>query len=207
MDINKITQRIAVIVLLLIILSFSAYADSVHTYHSSFNLPIPADKNNGKSKGQMNDAIININQYHTIYDLDIGITITHTHVFDLQLILQSPTGISLVLNMYDYKTEFFFGANYTNTIFDDEALTPIEDGTVPFTGQFKPKNGNLLEIFDNEDVFGDWRLRILDEYEDDTGILDSFELIVTTPEPASAIFLVFGTILARRFRVGARKKE
>lgn len=205
MDTRKTARRIAIIVLLLIILSLSAYADPVHTYRSRFNLPIPADKN--KSKGPMNDAIININQHHTIYDLDVGINITHTNVFDLQLILQSPAGTALILNMYDYIEDFFIGANYTNTIFDDEALTPIEDGTVPFTGWFKPKNGNLLEIFDNEDVFGVWRLRIYDAYEFDTGTLNSFELIVTIPEPASAIFLAFGTILARRFRTGPRRKE
>lgn len=207
MDTRKTARRIAVIALLLIVLSLSAYAGSVYNYRVNFNLPIPADKNNGKSKGHMNDAVININQHHTIYDLDVGINITHTNVFDLQLILQSPAGTALVLNMYDPENEFFFGANYTNTIFNDEALTPIEDGTVPFTGWFKPKNGNLLEIFDNEDVFGVWRLRIYDAYEFDTGTLNSFGLIVTIPEPASAIFLAFGTILAGQFRTGARRKR
>ncbi len=205
MNTRKIIQRITVINLMLLALSMSVYANPIHSYHRNFNLPIPADRN--KSNGSMNDAVININKHHIIYDIDVGITVTHTNVFDLQLILQSPSGTSLVLNIGDPYNGFFEGENYIDTIFDDEALVIIEDGQAPFSGRFKPVSGSLLEIFDGQDAFGVWRLRILDVYEYDTGTLKSVELILTTPESASVILLAFGTILAGRFRTVPRRKR
>ena len=97
--------------------------------------------------------------------------------------------------MYDFR-EFFQGENYTQTIFDDEAGTAIEQAEPPFTGRFRPKAidaGNNLAVFDDQDTYGLWRLQIYDAFYADTGKLDSFEIIVTTPEPATAILLLLGT--------------
>ena len=207
MDINKIVKRIVIIALLLAALPCSTYANSVHSYRFDFDLPIPADQSQGQNKGSMNDAIINIVQHHTIHDLDVGINITHTSAFDLQITLKKLSGPELVLNMYNPFTDYFAGENYTNTIFDDEALVVIEDGQAPFTGRFKPKAGSLLDVFDGQDAYGIWRLKITDIGPSDVGTLDSVELIFTTPEPASAILLVFGTILAGQFRTVARRKR
>jgi len=54
-----------------------------------------------------------------------------------------------------------------------------------------------LSSFDNEDAYGTWRLQIYDRLEADTGTLNSFELIITTPEPATAILLILGIALLR----------
>jgi len=189
---NSISGSAAVF-LIVFLLSLPVYASPVYIYGGSFNLPIPspADPNNSFGQGWMDDAIIEIADHHQILDLDVRISLTHTKVFDLQIFLQNPIGTEICLNMYHFD-EYFDGENYTQTIFDDEAELAIEQAQPPFTGRFRPKAGNLLELFDDQDTYGSWRLRICDMWPTDTGSLNSFELTVTTPEPATAILLIFG---------------
>jgi hypothetical protein len=178
--------------------STNVYAGPTFIYGDDFNLQIPAGP--GVSKGWMDDAIIEVNRHATIYDIDVGINLTHTNVFDLQIFIQSPSGTRLCLNHYNFKDEFFKGEDYVQTIFDDEAELPIEQGTAPFTGRFRPKAGSSLEIFDGEDAYGSWHLQIYDMWYSDTGTLERVELIVTIPEPAAVTLLVIGASLTLLFR-------
>ena len=198
MDAQSRLRWIVAVFLGLGALSFPVFANEVYTYQGDFNLQIPAEQD--ASKGWMADAVIEIDSHFTISDLDVGLNLTHTNVFDLQISLQSPDGTSLCLNMYNSYNEFFTGADYSQTIFDDEALIPIDQAQPPFTGRFRPNNGSLLEIFDDQDAYGPWQLRIYDAYYHDTGTLDSFELTVTTPEPATVVLLVLGTGCAALLR-------
>jgi subtilisin-like proprotein convertase family protein len=159
-------------------MSFPVFANEVYTYSDDFNLQIPADPNT--SKGWMAHAVIEIDRHLTILDLDVGITLKHSNVFDLQISLQSPEGTTVLLNKYDLS-EFFQGEDYTQTVFDDEAQLPIAQAEPPFTGRFKPNSSDGLELFDGQDAYGPWRLQIYDAYYYDTGILESFELTLTTP--------------------------
>jgi subtilisin-like proprotein convertase family protein len=170
------------------------FSDPVHIYSGDFNLPIPAQP--GSTKGWMDDkAIIEIHDHFPISDLDVGISLTHSRVFDLQLYLQDPTE-RLCLNMYNFD-EYFNGENYTQTIFDDEAELSIEQGQPPFTGRFRPVEPYKLSEFDGEDAYGSWRLQIYDAWEWDTGTFNRFELMITAPEPATAILLSIGVGLMR----------
>jgi len=194
MDAPNAVQRIVAIVLIVVGVSFPVFADPVHIYSGEFDLPIPANPDD--TRGWMADAIIEIPDNFIVSDLDVRISITHTSVFDLQIFLQSPAGTRLCLNMYNPFDEFFVGADYTQTVFDDEAETAIEQAGPPFTGRFRPKAidaANLLEVFDDQDTYGAWRLRIYDAFYWDTGNLDSFELMITVPEPATVILLLLGT--------------
>ena len=204
MDARSAVQWIVTILVVVVGGSFPVFAGPVYTYGGDFDLPIPKPDSDDPyvSKGWMDDAVIEITDHFTIYDLDIRIGITHTNVFDLQLFLQSPVGTKICLNMYHF-TEYFDGENYIQTVFDDEAETPIEQAKPPFTGRFRPKAIdplNRLEIFDGEDAYGIWRLQIYDMWPADTGTLDSFELIITIPEPATAILLLLGTGLITLFK-------
>lgn len=173
----------------------SAVAAPVHVFGGPFNLRIPADPDS--TKGWMADAIIEVPEHLTISDLDIGITITHTKVFDLQIFLKSPSGTRVLLNMYDPFTEYFEGQNYEQTIFDDEASVPIEEGRPPFTGRFRPRQPSSLSAFDGQDAYGFWRLQIYDAYYADAGWLKNCELFITVPEPASAAFFLLAVTLLR----------
>jgi len=179
------------------------FADEVYKYEGEFNLQIPADPDS--SKGWMADAVIEIDCHLTILDLDVGINLTHSNVFDLQISLQSPDGTILSLNAYNPDNEFFKGADYSQTIFDDEAQISIDQAQPPFTGRFRPNNGSLLEIFDGQDAFGPWQLQIYDAYYHDTGTLESFELTIATPEPATVVLLTLGTGCAALLRPRRRQ--
>ncbi len=161
-----------------------AYAVPVYIYGDDFALPIP--KAAGDTKGWMNDAVIEIGEHRTIYDLDLFVDITHSNVFDLQLYLQSPSGTRICLVNYGID-EFFNSDNYTQTIFDDEAAVSIKQGAGPFTGRFRPMEPYRLNAFDGEDIFGTWKLQIYDAYYADRGTLNRFELLVSVPEPGSLI--------------------
>lgn len=182
-------QWIVVIIAVLKGFCFSAFAGPVYTYGGEFDLLIPADSND--SKGWMADAVIEIPEHFTIDDLDVGISLTHESVFDLQIIIESPSGTTAILNAYNPFEEYFEGEDYIGTIFDDEAAISIGQAEPPFIGRYRPKES--LSVFDGEDAYGLWRLRIYDAYYADTGSLDSFELIITVPEPATAALLLLGT--------------
>ncbi|MHC4488098.1 MAG: proprotein convertase P-domain-containing protein [Planctomycetota bacterium] len=171
----------------------SVFAGPTVIYGGVFDLPIPApdDPQSKYGRGWMDDAVIEIGDHFTIYDLDVGITLTHTSVFDLQIFLQSPAGTLLCLNMYNFD-EFFEGEDYKDTIFDDEADHPIEEGQPPFTGRFRPRSPAQLSVFDGQDVYGPWRLKIYDQWYADTGNLESFEVRVTICEPGISTLLILG---------------
>lgn len=70
------------------------------------------------------------------------------------------------------------GDSYVNTIFDDEATIAINNGTVPFTGRFRPETP--LNVFDAQQVNGQFILRYTDDAS--TGFnssLDSWSLEIT----------------------------
>jgi len=191
---NTRNSTLTVIATLTIVAGASSLVSAapVYIYAGDFNLPI-LDKPGPGS--WMTEALIEVPDHFTIYDLDVGINLTHTNVFDLQIFVKSPLGTRLCLNKYDFKKEFFKGQNYVNTIFDDEAEISIEKGKAPFTGRFKPRalnHRNKLAVFDGQDTYGTWRLQIYDMFDWDTGTLNSFELRITVPEPTTAILLALG---------------
>ena len=165
-------------------------------YSRDFDLRIPADPDS--SQGLMEDALIFVAEPRIITDVDVLLNIEHTHVFDLQIYLRSPSGTEVCLNKYDFD-EFFFGENYVETIFDDDALQPIESGEPPFTGRYRPRAGNLLSVFDGENAYGSWKIRINDWVHHDTGWLLNAGLWITTPvpEPGTVFLIGAGAILLR----------
>jgi subtilisin-like proprotein convertase family protein len=174
-------QGIVGLLVVAVVPCFNALAGPIYTYSGDFHLRIPGAS--GASRGWMEDAVIEIPDHFTIYDLDVGVTLSHTKVFDLQLFLESPAGTRLCLNMYNPFDEYFEGEDYIDTVFDDEADTPIEGADAPFTGRFRPRLPAQLSAFDGQDTCGVWRLQIYDAFYADTGYLQNFQLIVTVPDP------------------------
>ncbi len=180
----------------------SALAEPVYTYGWPFYLSIPGDSE--ETRGWMDDAIIHVSDHFTIQDVDVMVDLTHTLVFDLKLEITSPSGTTVVLNMYDPFYDYFEGQNYEGTIFDDEADVSISDGDAPFTGRFRPVDLEGLSAFDGEDAYGDWHLSIYDAFVGDTGTLTYFAVALTTPEPATALLLLAGIGLMKRRRSARR---
>ncbi len=103
-----------------------------------------------------------------IMDMSVNLNITHTRTSDLRVILSGPSGTIAMLSDKIGGN----GANYTNTTFDDDALTHINDGTPPFTGSYRPQMP--LSAFNNRSMKGSWQLRVNDSKTGHVGTLDSW---------------------------------
>jgi hypothetical protein len=211
MDTHSRAQWIVAVLLGVGALSFPVFAGEVYTYRGDFDLPIPApeDPLSEYGRGWMADAVIQVSDPFTIYDLDVRISFTHESLFDLQIVLQSPAGTNVALSSAGNLAFIVIGEDDTTVggsgewFFDDEAQVSIEEATEPFFGSFRPVES--LSLFDNENAYGPWRLQIYDAYYHDTGTLDSFELTITAPEPATVVLLTLGTGLAALFRPRRRR--
>jgi len=110
----------------------------------------------------------------TILDLNVRINdLSHTWVGDLSITLLDPSGG--IVNLADHRGA---GANFTNTVFDDEASTPIAGGSPPFTGTFR--SDSRLYQRDGDDATGTWTLRIRDDVATDSGRLNSWSIDAVT---------------------------
>src|SRR4030042_5631958 len=151
---------------------FPVFAGPVYTYSSDLNLPIPApdDPESEYGKGWMTDAVIEVTDHFIISDLDVSVTFSHESLFDLQVLLQSPAGTNVVLNLAGNPAFIVRGDDGRLTsvggsgqwYFDDEAEISIEQAAEPFFGSFRPAWS--LSLFDGEDTYGLWRLRIYDAF-------------------------------------------
>ena len=99
-------------------------------------------------------STLTINNPDTIVDVDVELEITYPTDFWLTAALIAPDGtpIDLIDNIVDS------GANFTGTILDDDAATPISSGA-PFTGRYQPSGS--LAVLDGRRTRGSgpWRSR------------------------------------------------
>jgi subtilisin-like proprotein convertase family protein len=207
MDTRSSAIRIVAALFLAMVFPSVGFPDPVHIYSGNFNLPIPAldDPDSEYGRGRMADAVIDVPDSFIIFDLDVNISLTHGALFDLQIILQSPTGTNVLLNPAGNSAFIVKGEDGLRPVggsvqwfFDDEAEVSIEQATEPFVGAFRPVES--LSSFDEQDAYGSWRLRIYDAFYNDTGTFNRFELMITTPEPATAVLLTFGIGLVSLFK-------
>jgi subtilisin-like proprotein convertase family protein len=116
-------------------------------------------------------STINVAQDFPITDVNVIINITHEWIRDITASIISPNGTIVELTSVN-------GGNgpgsYDNTVFDQEATSPITGGVSPFTGNFVPE-GDLSNIY-GEMSAGNWVLTVLDNFADDTGTINGFTL-------------------------------
>ncbi len=144
-----------------------------------------------------------------IKDVNVEIDITHNWDDDLDIFLIAPDGTRVEL-----ATDIGgSGDNFTGTIFDDEAATPIPDSSseAPFTGYYQPEG--LLSVLDGMTTDGTWTLEISDDMAPDPGTLNSWSLtfgdgltfisglpstpagITSDPVTGNLYYVDFGTIV------------
>ena len=107
-----------------------------------------------------------------ILDLDVKVSIAHTYDQDLTLSIIHPDGREIIL----VQNQGGSGNNFDNTIFDAEATNPIQSGSPPFSGTYLPQ-GDLASLY-NSSAQGNWRFKVVDNATQDTGIIESVELIM-----------------------------
>jgi hypothetical protein len=200
MDFHSLTRGGVAILIIAAGSLISPLFATTYSHTTDFNLPIPSpgDPMSEFGKGWMADALIEIPYHFIIDDLEVYIDLTHEGIVDLEITLESPSGTNVVLNQAGNMAFIVRGQNGGLTayggsvqwLFDDEAIISIEEATEPFLGWFQPVES--LSAFEQEDTYGQWRLSIYDAIDAHTGTLDSFGLVITTPEPATAVLLMLG---------------
>jgi subtilisin family serine protease len=107
----------------------------------------------------------------TIADLNVNLSINHTHVSDLRVRLISPDGTSVQL-----VNRRGGSSDNIRVTFDDEATTNISNAAT-LSGTFRPER--TLSAFDGKNASGRWRLEIVDSARLDVGVFNSIQLLFT----------------------------
>jgi subtilisin-like proprotein convertase family protein len=142
---------------------------TIRHHYTSTAPPVAIPDDNGITPGMAAIPLM-IPDSYSIADLDVAVDITHTFVGDLTLQVVSPDGLIRTLSKNNGSSE----DNYHNTIFDDQAETPVISGTAPFTGRYQPEQ--TLDAYNTRQVNGTWNLIVLDNYRGDTGTVWEFSI-------------------------------
>ena len=121
---------------------------------------------------QIVNKAVNIPFSGRLLDVNVSLSISHTYDKDINLYLVSPAGREVMLST---KNGISLD-HYTNTVFDDEASTFINQGRPPYTGIFRPEQP--LSLFDDTVTSGNWLLKIRNAGPS-AGTLVNFCLILT----------------------------
>ncbi len=135
------------------------------------------------------ESVIFIPDGRTITDVDVRVNIQHTYVGDLRITLTGPQGQSVLL----VNRRGGPGQNFTGTIFDTQAGTPVTLGAAPFTGRFRPEQS--LNALNNTSAQGNWTLRIEDLRAGDAGTLLNWQLDLTLTNDIFGPFELNDTII------------
>jgi subtilisin-like proprotein convertase family protein len=130
---------------------------------------------------------IEIEDDFRIRDLDVQISITHSHVEFLDGYLTGPDGQRIEL-----FSEIGGGGNhFDQTVFDDQARIPITKARAPFKDSFLPegllKRESGLSVFNGKSAKGVWQLIIRGSRSDRFGMLHSWNLRMKTIEDSGFI--------------------
>jgi len=121
------------------------------------------------------ESLLELPPLGLITDVNVAIDITHTFDGDLDIFLESPSGTVVELSTDNGAG----GDNYSNTVFDDEGGTQsVALGVAPFIGRYRPETP--LRILRGEESAGNWKLRISDDANVDTGTLQGWSLTVNS---------------------------
>lgn len=113
-----------------------------------------------------------------IADVNVSLDATHDEAgFDLIVRLRDP-GQQLI-TLHD-QSNTNRGANFTQTIFDDEADEHIGFAAAPFTGSFRPIDA--LSEFNGRTPDGLWKLEVRDVGTNALGTINSWSITITTDQ-------------------------
>ena len=153
--------------------SFTTQKNQSPSYTSADTpLAIPDNNSTGAT------STINVVETNLVQDVNVVVDITHTYDGDIALYLVGPNGTQVTLSNRHGGS----GDNYTGTVFDDAAATPIASGTAPFAGSFKPDAP--LSALNGIPAAGAWRLKVVDSAGSDVGTIVNWTLQLTYPAGA-----------------------
>lgn len=118
-------------------------------------------------------ATINIAESVIITDVNVTVNIEHDWDADLDISITSPNGVTVDLSSGNGGG----GDDYIDTVFDDDATSPITAGSPPFTGSFQPEGD--LNSFNGDFSNGVWTITVSDTFGAlDGGVINSLSIEV-----------------------------
>jgi subtilisin-like proprotein convertase family protein/Ca2+-binding EF-hand superfamily protein len=130
---------------------------------------------------------IEIEDDFRIRDVDVQISITHSHVEFLDGYLTGPDGTRIEL----FSAIGGGGNHFDQTVFDDQARVPITKAQAPFKDSFLPegllKRQPGLSEFNGKSANGVWQLIIRGSRSDRFGMLHSWNLRMKTIEDSGFV--------------------
>ena len=140
------------------------------TSSSSPNATIP-DGTDANIAGLAIETSINIPNSFAVSDVNIAINISHTYIQDLVISIISPDNITEVF-LFDRECN---SEDDMDVVYNDNASATITCAS-PVSGVAIPSTP--LSSFNSitENSQGDWTLRVLDYYNEDTGTLNSWSI-------------------------------
>ena len=133
--------------------------------------------------------------------LTVTLNITEAHDPDLQLTLIAPDGTSVELVPYGTGATGT-QANFQNTVFDDSALTLVQNGGPPFFGSFKPLQP--LSSLNGGQAQGTWTLVVTSNPSTTSGanaVLNSWSLQFQKGQPSSGLGEAVADQASASFRI------
>jgi large repetitive protein len=143
-------------------------------------------------------STITVPDSFVIQGLTLTLNITHARDPDLEAFLVAPDGttkIQLFTNIGQTGTQ----ANFTNTVFDDNAGTPIQNGGPPFSGSFQPQEP--LSVLKGRLSAGTYTLVVQDDKAGIAGTLVNWSLTLLKPLPASGLGEPTADVATTSFRI------
>src|SRR5262249_7357439 len=141
-------------------------------------------------------STLDVTQNFVVAGMTVQLNITHTSDPDLTAVLIAPDGtrVTLFSNVGNSGSR----ANFLNTIFDDFATTPIQNGGPPLQGRFHPQlpPSTLTGL----NAQGTWRLEITDSKPGNAGRLNSWSITFQKPVLPTGL----GELVADQSTVGFR---
>jgi hypothetical protein len=115
--------------------------------------------------------------------VSLKLNAVHGHIRDIDCFLVAPDGTFIEITTDNGGTN---GADFTNTVFRDDAPTSITTATGPCTGTFLPE-GYLNSSNNNQNPNGTWQLRVIDDQPANgyTGSLTNWSLTFGNNPPAA----------------------
>jgi len=142
-----------------------------YTFSSSAAVTIPAT-------GKVSSTVA-VNPSVVINSVRVVLNISYGKDGALYIHVVAPNGTDILLANQVGGT----GQNFTNTVFDDRALTSISFGSAPFTGSYQP--AVPLSFLKGANAQGKWTLWVEVEGSGGTGTINSWSLEATTAQSAA----------------------
>jgi subtilisin-like proprotein convertase family protein len=168
---------------------------------STVNVPstnVPQLLGDLAAANKITTSTITVPDAFLIQDLDVQLNISYPRDTDLRATLIGPDGTRVIL--FDGVGIRGTTQGFINTIFDDSAATPIQNGGTPFFGRFNPQE-SLNNTFLNTNALGTWTLEIVSTVAGRVGTLNSWSITFAKPAPNNGLGEVTNDDVSASFRI------